>query len=229
MTRQDAFTLTELLVLVAVGALAGTVILPSLGDAKERVRAAACASNLREISLAIRLYTDDHNGFMPTASDDLITWPKRLAKYLPLKGPNPTSPANRVFVCPSANYTGYDNQDLSSTYSGTGGLLGFSLASTNSLTGRQPRKITTVDTAPAETPLVIEGKKDFSGSTPNARSTYPWNPYAQSDLSQTTSSACLYLDFRHNDAMNIAYVDGSVRLVTFTQAKQFTKSLWEGR
>ena len=68
MKRHEAFALIELLVLIATGTLAGAVLLASLGDAKEKVLAARCTSNLREISLAVRLYTDDHNGFMPTAS-----------------------------------------------------------------------------------------------------------------------------------------------------------------
>jgi type II secretory pathway pseudopilin PulG len=68
MKRREAFTLTELLVLIAAGALVGSVLLASLDDAKEKVQAAARLSNLREISLAVRLYTDDNNGFMPAAS-----------------------------------------------------------------------------------------------------------------------------------------------------------------
>jgi prepilin-type processing-associated H-X9-DG protein len=241
MKRRDAFTLTELLVLVAIGTVAGTVLLASLGDAKTKVVAAACTSNLREVSLALRLYTDDHNGFMPPASYGAgsTTWPKRLNPYLPQRGPNPTSPPNRVFVCPRASYSGYQNIDLSLTYSCTAAMLGRASppggdilpGSTVALTATQPRKVTQVYTSPSETPLVVEGKRDPAGIIAACRSNTPWNvPYASLDLSVTNSSLCYYLDFRHNDAMNIAFFDGSVRLVTFAQAtNQFTKTLWEGR
>ena len=67
MKRREAFTLSQLLVLIAIGALVGSILLASLGDAKEKVQAAACMSNLREISMAIRLYVDDNDGFMPPA------------------------------------------------------------------------------------------------------------------------------------------------------------------
>ena len=109
MKRRDAFTLTELLVLIPIGVLTGAVLMASLGDAKEKVRAASCMSNLREISLAIRLYTDDHNGFMPTASyglgSTLGPWPKLLGAYLPLRAGGVSPPPHKVFVCPSAKYS----------------------------------------------------------------------------------------------------------------------------
>jgi prepilin-type processing-associated H-X9-DG protein len=239
MKRRDAFTLTELLVLIATGTLAGSLLLASLGDAKEKVQAAACMSNLREISLAVRLYTDDNGGYMPTASADLVTWPKRLGPYLPLRGPNPTSPPHRVFTCPTAEFPGYEKSDISLTYSCTAAMLGRSSppggditpGSTFGLTAAQPRRASQVYTAPAQTPLIIEGKKDPAGTTANARSNCPWIvPFASVDLASPGPSYCFYLDFRHNDAMNIAFFDGSVRLVTFAQAtNQFTKSLWEGR
>ena len=243
MKRHNAFTLVELLVLIAAGGLAGAVLLASLGDAKDKVRAATCTSNLREISMAIRLYTDDHNGFMPTASADFVTWPKRLGSYLPLRGTNATPASNKpylVFVCPSANYPGTRNQDLGTTYSCTAAMMGratppdITPGSTVGLTATQPRRQSQVYTPPAETPLIIEGKADPSGAPPvtSAQSVARWNaPEASTDLASAGPSSCNYLDFRHrSDAMNIAFFDGSVRAVSFAQAKAtFTKSLWEGR
>ncbi len=60
-----AFTLLELLVVVAViGVLAG-LLLTSLGQSKERARETACLSNLRQIGIAAKLYTDEHGGRYP--------------------------------------------------------------------------------------------------------------------------------------------------------------------
>jgi prepilin-type processing-associated H-X9-DG protein len=98
------------------------------------------------------------------------------------------------------------------------------------LTAAQPRKDATIGTNPSETPLVVEAKEDPAGTSANARSNVPWNaPFASTDLAKPGASACEYLDFRHNDVMNIAFFDGSVRPVSFAKAKLFTQCLWEGR
>jgi prepilin-type processing-associated H-X9-DG protein len=239
MKHRVAFTLTELLVLVAIGTLVGAVLLASLGDAKAKVQAAVCTSNLREISLAVRLYTDDNGGYMPTASygsgAPIGPWPKLLRPYLPLRVTNATSLANLVFVCPSANYPGFQNNDLGFTYSCTAAMLGHAPVG-NGLTTTQPRRQDQVLTSPAQTPLIFDCKEDPTTLSPNCRSNIPWSggaPFsAKVDLNSGSPASCTALDFRHNNTntMNIAFFDGSVRSVTFTQAQQsFTQSLWEGR
>ncbi|HXI84969.1 MAG TPA: type II secretion system protein [Verrucomicrobiae bacterium] len=239
MKRREAFTLSQLLVLIAAGAVAGVLLLASLDDAKEKVQAAACMSNLREISLAVRLYTDDNGGYMPPASYGAAApagpWDKLLGPYLPLRGSTPTSSPHRVFDCPSANYPGFQNQDLGLTYSCTAAMLGHATVGSG-LTSSRPRRQDEVLTPAAQTPLVFDCKKDPTTTSPNCRSNIPWNgaaPFsAKVDLNSGSPASCTALDFRHNNTntMNIAFFDGSVRSVTFTQAQQFlTQSLWEGR
>jgi prepilin-type N-terminal cleavage/methylation domain-containing protein len=63
--RFGGFTLIELLVVIAIiGILAG-MLLPALNTAREKARAASCVTNLKALSTAITMYTDDNNGFMP--------------------------------------------------------------------------------------------------------------------------------------------------------------------
>lgn len=61
-----AFTLVELLVVVALIGVLAALLLPQLGRAGERARANACRSNLRQIGLGLRLYLDDHQNRFPT-------------------------------------------------------------------------------------------------------------------------------------------------------------------
>lgn len=57
-----AFTLVELLTVVAVIAVLAGLLLPALARAKSTAVRTRCLSNLRQVSLGARLYMDDHQG-----------------------------------------------------------------------------------------------------------------------------------------------------------------------
>lgn len=60
-----AFTLIELLVVIAIIAILAAVLLPVLGQARERGYRAACMSNLHQQGLALTIYAGDNNGKFP--------------------------------------------------------------------------------------------------------------------------------------------------------------------
>jgi len=55
-----AFTLVELLVVIAVIAILASLLLPSLAQGKLQARTLKCTSNLRQLGLAAQMYWDDH-------------------------------------------------------------------------------------------------------------------------------------------------------------------------
>ena len=60
-----AFTLIELLVVMVIIALLVGLLLPALGRAREEARKTQCRSNLRQIGLAMNIYTNDNKGWTP--------------------------------------------------------------------------------------------------------------------------------------------------------------------
>jgi len=85
-----AFTLIELMVVIAIVATLAAMLLPALGRAKEMGRRIHCLNNLKQLGLALQMYIDEHNGLLPPREHP-NRWPQRLFDgYQDL----------RVLVCP---------------------------------------------------------------------------------------------------------------------------------
>ena len=72
-TSRRAFTLIELLIVIAVISILLALLLPALSGAKERAKLTRCLSNLHQVGLAFHLYCDDNKERFP-APPNSPTW-----------------------------------------------------------------------------------------------------------------------------------------------------------
>jgi len=91
------FTLIELLVVIAIIALLAGILFPVFAQAREKARQAACASNMRQMGLAVLMYAQDYDERLPLAASATATgflnWHHFVDPYVKNK---------QIWVCPSA-------------------------------------------------------------------------------------------------------------------------------
>ena len=113
---ENAFTLLELLLVIAIIGLLAALLLPVLNKANAGAKRASCLNNLRQINLAVRQYADDQNSLLPmiTNSGPPKVWSDYalfVRSYLGLKGS--PSPNDVVFACPADTFECGYHQDYS--------------------------------------------------------------------------------------------------------------------
>jgi prepilin-type N-terminal cleavage/methylation domain-containing protein/prepilin-type processing-associated H-X9-DG protein len=94
-----AFTLLELLVVVAIVGILAALIVPAFQRSAQSSKAAACLSNLRQLGVGLNAYLQDHEMIMPelkiaraSLSEDVPVIDNTLDRYLSDRA---------VFACPA--------------------------------------------------------------------------------------------------------------------------------
>ena len=125
--KRKGFTLIELLVVIAIIAILAAILFPVFARAREQARKASCESNLKQISTAILMYSEDFDENYPSVvfanyPNGLwgsSTWNSWGWSYLwPMWEPYIKN--YQVYTCPSApggfNMAGPSNNRVSMCY-----------------------------------------------------------------------------------------------------------------
>jgi prepilin-type N-terminal cleavage/methylation domain-containing protein/prepilin-type processing-associated H-X9-DG protein len=113
-----AFTLVELLVVVAIVAILAGLLLPALARARSKATGIACLSNARQLQLAYSQYTGDHSDELPDNSTSPVsgtlpgdtawtrysvqTWEPGYETNMTRSSLSPFVPGTGVWRCPSS-------------------------------------------------------------------------------------------------------------------------------
>ncbi len=210
---RHGFTLIEMLIVLAVIGLLAALLFPVFQSVRQAAHVTACASNLRQINLAINLYAADNNDFYPRAGIPGVecTWLDRIAPYVKAEG---------VFDCPSFEKSGVPRDTRScpprakdaepinteDSYFGSYDM--------NSLPRRfRARRFS----HPTSTILLLDGDGGFVS---------PGTDYEDGTGPTLTTKAVLRngVNIRHNDGSNVLWADGHVKWLSLQ--KMTERRLW---
>ena len=222
------FTLIELLVVIAIIAILASMLLPALARAKSKGKAIQCINNLKQVGLAMVMYSDENDGFIPRGNGH--PWFLAYLPYMPQGVTEKDYRGVRIYRC-----AGYPNTDSKRRQVITYVINAWKFTGPSDKTGTEqvgPSKITAFQ-LPSDTIHLTDNE---NGS---------WRPIVTGYLDAVTDLndvwAPTHLPFteppaarrlngerrvaanRHNEGVNSTFLDGHAR---YLKARAVVTDLW---
>jgi competence protein ComGC len=200
--RKSGFTLIEILIVVATILLIVFVMIPKLVRAPTRSSRLGCTSNLKQIGLSFRMYSNDHDDLfpfaVPTASGGTREFTNSPQVFLHFQAMSNELTIPRVLVCPTDSKRQQALDFLHTTNPS-------SFQSNSNLS-----YFAAFDAAESKPERLLSGDRNITGGVFT-------NGFLR--LLKTNSSAGWTKEL-HNNAGNISLSDGSVSQTTAQQLQQ---------
>jgi prepilin-type N-terminal cleavage/methylation domain-containing protein/prepilin-type processing-associated H-X9-DG protein len=200
--NRTAFTLVELLVVIAVLGILIALAMPAIRKAWQSAATAECVSSLRQLHTATMHYANDHDGCLP-----LDYWMGAIGPYLeiPSYDPSVTERSGKFPICKAAmrralsiskttiDRYGHDNSRIR-THSMNDVLKDTNLVPTGLRLLGIP--------APSKTALFLDG-------TPEGDSYPYWRAFVRGDAIPNIPGT-----FVHNGRLNVIFCDGHLECIS---------------
>jgi prepilin-type N-terminal cleavage/methylation domain-containing protein/prepilin-type processing-associated H-X9-DG protein len=192
---KKGFTLIELLVVIAIIAILAAILFPLFAKAREKARQSSCMSNMKQVSLAAIQYTQDYDGRLPR---NKYYAPDRNENIAACQMMEPYIKNVQLWFCPSQSHSWGTRSGCAggNPASCWGGVMLTDYVMFNCHYGQ---KIDDYQN-PANTSLYLESWRSCTcvtactsgGGQGLITDTGSWNS----------------LQFKHNDGMNVTFMDG---------------------
>lgn len=191
------FTLIELLVVIAIIAILAAILFPVFARAREKARQTSCLSNLKQLGLAMLMYTQGYDEMLPAVRRD------HAAPYPWPSGANNNRGTWAVNIYPYVNNIQvYNCPSTSLRWIGNWNHMRPAYGYNEHIANRSMAEIT----RPAETLVLVD---TFANpALHNNNGGYSWR------VQQTYrgwDNATGIIEGRHNDGANIAFADGHAK------------------
>jgi len=201
--KRRGFTLIELLVVIAIIAILAAILFPVFARAREAARATSCKNNLKQITTALMMYTQDYDEMLPFGGNAAGRWYNLTDPYIKNAG---------VLACPSYRPTG-TNRGYGTNINLMGWGSGQSLAAIQ---------------APADT-VIVGDAAQCNASVSSDYNVQNWvnyqtgatdwqftpprdaNDNATTWYTSTGGNETRRLIPRHSETCNLGFVDGHVK------------------
>ena len=212
--KTKAFTLIEILVVIAIIMILAAIFFPVLASARRKAQEARCALQLRQIGVAIRMYADDHDSLPPQGGYNLV--PQSPSSGPPTTNQPPSAGVrmtwqdillqtnylrdDHILICP---ITGGSYPELA--YLSSYGVNGWIMHWNSALS---------MDMIPSPSKTLLATEKvgyDWVAWPPDAAANNPFY---------------MPLDPRHEGRLNVLFADGHVSTVGIGELIEGPRIIW---
>jgi prepilin-type N-terminal cleavage/methylation domain len=209
MASRRAFTLIELLTVIAIVGVLMAITIPVVAGVRNSARTSKCAANLRALGLAGKLYADEHKGRFCSSrlyhaashatEPGLIDYLDKTAKH-------------EVFTCPS-----FVDYPFSEALDGIRHTYTLALVATDNPAswGNYPLRLVSKVQHPTRTAWMMDG------------AWVPASGWFSSAIRPTTADLAM-LQYPHGQRQNVLFVDGHVERVAKDRLDDPTALIWTG-